>query len=208
MKIKKLAVMAAMATVAFSAVQAQAQSAAFQGFSVGLNAGVNAADTELTYGGAVIDGVGHTSAVGTLQGAYGWAMGPQSVVSVGATYNLNDADGAEFRNAGGLKVLDYKARDVYSIYVEPGFLLSDKTLAFLSLSYEGATAKGEGSGYQVRKGIRGAGYGFGMRTALDKNLYFQVAVKHVVYDSERFPNDPTDFKAKSTLGSVGVGYKF
>jgi opacity protein-like surface antigen len=208
MKMKKLAVTFAVATVAFSALQAQAQSGGFQGLSLGLNAGMIASNTEITSGTSVLDGLGHISAVGSLQAAYGWAIG-DAMVSVGATYNLNDVDGGELRTLAGARTAIYKARDAYSVYVEPGFKLNDRTLAFATLSYEAASAKAEdGAGVITKQDIQGTGYGFGLRTLLDKNMYVQVAVKQVYYDSERFPGDTADFKTRSTLGSVGVGYRF
>ncbi|MFM2036787.1 MAG: hypothetical protein RL459_2052 [Pseudomonadota bacterium] len=209
MKMNKLAVAVAVATMAFSAVQAQAQSSGFQGVSLGLNAGMIASTTEITAGTDVLDGLGHSAAVGSLQAAYGWAMGDKGVISVGATYNLNDVKGGELRTTAGVRTGLYKARDAYSIYLEPGYQLNDKTLAFATLSYEAATARAEdGAGTAVTQDIEGAGYGFGLRVLLDKNLYMQVAVKQVYYESDRFPGDAADFKARATLGSVGVGYRF
>lgn len=209
MKMKTWAMTAALAALACSAAQAQTAAGSFQGFSLGLNAGMISSATEITSGTDVLDGLGHSSAVGSLQGAYSWAAGDRGVLSVGATYNLNDVDGGELRTTAGVRTALYKARDAYSVYFEPGYLLTDKTLAFATLGYEAATARAEdGAGVVVKKDIQGAGYGFGLRTMLDKNLYVQVAVKQVYYDSERFPGDTADFKTRATLGSVGVGYKF
>lgn len=186
-------------------VHAQAQN--FGGFSLGANVDMNATHTESTISGIFINGVGQQSWGGSLQGAFGFAASEQLLVSLGANYSLSETDALKLSSSSGTATL--KLKNAYSLYVEPGFAVSDRTLAYAKLSYEVGTMHGESTGAApVSKDIYGAGVGFGLRTMVNKNLYLQAEARRVNYDSARFEGDTTDFKTSVTVGSVGVGYRF
>ncbi len=58
------------------------------------------------------------------------------------------------------------------------------------------------------KSISGTGYGVGIRHMLDKSKFIQVELMKDSYKTFRFPNDTTDLKASTTLGTIGMGMKF
>lgn len=202
---KKVSACAALAAVLL-APQAFAQSGAFEGGSVGYNVNLHSSTTELTVGADKLNGMGSTELGGTLQAAYGWAMGATGIISVGATYSLNDINSGEFVST--TSTLKLKRRDAYSIYLEPGFKVSNGTLAYAKLGYENASALLDTQGVIVSNTIDGFSGGFGLRTMFDANLYMQAEVKQVFYNTSRFSGATADFKASGTSGSIGIGYQF
>ena len=191
----------------FGASQALAQVQSHTGFSLGANLALTSTNTEATLSGLNLNAVGQSSVGASVQAAFSYAAADSVLLSVGATYSLADIDALSFSSTSGSGSL--KLKNAYSVYVEPGYPVADKTIAFARLSYEAATMRTEASGSSGRdKDIGGAGLGFGLRTLVTKNLYLQAEARRVAYNSDRFAGDTTDFKTSMTLGSVGLGYKF
>jgi outer membrane immunogenic protein len=186
--------------------QAFAQAKNFEGFSVAGNVNLISATTEISVPGASLNGVGQQATTASLQAAYSFVLTDVFLLSLGGTYNLADVD------AGTATVAPYsgafKLQKGASLYVEPGYALSDKTLAYAKVSYNTGTLKAEESGASITKDINGAGVGFGFRTLLSKNLFLQVEASRIQFNSARFDGDVVDFKTGATVGSVGIGYKF
>lgn len=192
---------------AFGASQAFAQVQSHTGFSLGANLALTSTNTEATVSGLNLNAAGQSSVGAAVQAAFSYAATDSVLLSVGATYSLADIDALSFSSSSGSGSL--KLRNAYSVYVEPGYLVADKTIAFARLSYEAATMRAEASGSTaLDKDIGGTGLGFGLRTLVSKNLYLQAEARRVVYNSARFAGDTTDFKTSMTVGSVGLGYKF
>lgn len=188
-----------------NSVSAFAQVSNFTGVSAGVNLEHTAVTSQLSDATSESDALGQHSVGLSLQGAYGVALSSNAVLGVGATYSLTDAKAGYLKdNPNATSTL--KAKNASSIYLEPGFLVNEKTLAYGKLSYE--TFKMSSNGViRSDKNFDGVGYGLGIRTMLDKVWSLQVEVKHVVYGSEKMEGT-TDFKPKATSGSIGVGYKF
>ncbi|RFO94807.1 hypothetical protein DIC66_21585 [Rhodoferax lacus] len=185
---------------------ANAQQNPFEGGSVALNLGLQSNSTEISSGSDRISGIGWDSQGANLQGAWGWSLSPSFIVSVGASYNLTDVSAGDAgTSTGGFSL---KRKNAYSVYLEPGFKVSDKTLAYGKVGYENANMQGEVAGRSGDKSIDGIGYGLGLRTMLDNNLYLQAEVKQIYYSSATFPGQSTDFKVHATEGLFGVGYQF
>jgi hypothetical protein len=194
------------ATVA--CVAASAQTANFEGFSGALNLNRFSSGTKVTnnnnnnfyinYGGQ--------SWNGSIQAAYGFSLNTSSVVSFGATYTFGSIDGGGEDLGQGIS--NFRAKNASSLYVEPGFLVSEKTLVYGKLSYE--SAKGSGAFLdtpEYSKTIKGAGFGIGVRTMIDKKTFIQVEFKEVSYGTVDMGNGDR-YKPKSIGGTVGFGVKF
>jgi opacity protein-like surface antigen len=202
---KVLFALAAAGSLLAPQVHAQAQN--FGGFSLGANVDMNATHTETTISGTFINGVGQQTWGGSVQAAYAFVASEPLLVSLGATYSLADIDALKLSSPSGTALL--KLKNAHSVYVEPGFAVSDKTLAYAKLSYEAGTLHGESSSAAaVSKDVHGAGFGIGLRTMVSKNLYLQAEARRVNYDSARFEGDTSDFKTSLTVGTVGLGYRF
>lgn len=185
---------------------AGAQTANFEGFSGALNLNTVSTNTKIAGdGGSAFDGIGQQSFNGSAQVAYGFVTSPTTVVSVGGTYALGNSKGGSISFGDGNA--EIRVKNAYSLYVEPGFLLNDKTLAYGKLSYDGAKGAVAFTGEtEESKSIKGTGFGAGIRTMLDKTSFIQVEFKQVGYGSVDI-NNAGSFKAKATVGTIGFGMK-
>ena len=189
-----------------SAGLASAQVSNFTGFSGAVNLSAASTNTKAgtwaTFGG---DNWG-----GSVQAAYGLALSNSSVVGFGLTYALgkNKSGGFEDDNDNAINTLAVKSQ--YSLYLEPGTLLSDDTLLYgkISLARGKYSATSTIAANSNSKSISGTGYGVGMRHMMDKTKFVQVELMKDSYKTFRFPGDTTDLKATTTLGTIGIGMKF
>ena len=188
------------------APQAFAQDKSFEGFSLGLNLALQSDSTELSPGNEHLHGLGWTSQDASLQAAYGWATGDSTVLSVGATYNLNDVSSGDASTANG--GLSLKRKNGYSVYFEPGYKVSDRTLAYFKVGYEAATLHEDQDASSVESSLDGVGYGLGLRTLMDKHVYLQAEIRQVFYNSFSFAGQNGSFKTSGTMGLLGIGYQF
>lgn len=194
------------AALIVAATGASAQASNFGGFFVGLNLNTVSVGTELTVSPTLFENVGQQSFNAGLQAAYGFVVSPSAVVTVGAAYGLGSFKAGKMSSTSGVEEL--KLKNPLSVYVEPGFLIANTTLVYGKLSYEKAKLSGTYSGGTNSESINGTGFGFGLRTMLDKASYIQIEVKQIGYGSARFEGDANDFKTKATVGTVGFGYRF
>ena len=184
---------------------AQAQSGGFTGFSAGGNLAMNAATYSETVGTTTLDGIGQNSiGVGGFA-AYGLSIGSESILTLGFDYSFSDIKAGELKSAttsGSAKL-----QNLWSVSIAPGTMLTDKTLAYFKLGFENGKAVSS-STTEVSKNITGSSWGVGMKTLFNKNTFLQVEVKQVNFGAARFDGDTTDFTARGTSGSVGVGFMF
>lgn len=202
---KVLFALAAVGSLFAPLAHSQAQN--FGGFSLGANIDMNATQTEATISNIFINGVGQQTWGASVQAAYGFVTSQPILLSLGATYSAAETDALKLSSATGTSAL--KLKNAYSVYLEPGYAVSEKTLAYAKLSYEAGTLHAESStAATVSRDLNGTGFGLGLRTNLNRNLYLQAEARRVNYDRARFEGDTTDFKTSLTVGSIGMGYRF
>ncbi len=83
---------------------ASAQTAHFTGFSGALNLSTVAMSNKLSDGETVFDDLSHQSWNGSVQAAYGFAVSPNAVVSVGGGYGLGNSKAGTFTNPDAPRV--------------------------------------------------------------------------------------------------------
>jgi hypothetical protein len=174
----------------------------FTGFSAAANMTMDATTNQMVDGSIADQSVG-----ANVQASYGYALNANTVLSVGATYALTDAKAGNFvdqASDNGTAKLKKQA----SIYIEPGFLVSPSTLVYGKVSFDTATGNAVTPAYSVSADVKGTGFGVGIRTMLDKNLFLQVEAKQTTFDKASFPGDTDQFQVKTTNASIGIGYKF
>ena len=195
---------------ALLACVANAQTANFEGFSMGLNLDLVAGSAKASVANVgAIDGLGKNSSGASLQAAYGFTVAPSAVISLGATYGLSSPTILDVSPGTIGNGVTAKLKDSYSVYIEPGYLISNSTLAYGKISYESAKLSGSNFTGEEKQSIHGTGLGFGIRTMIDKNLSLQVEVKRVGYNTAQFVAvSGVDFKTTTTVGTIGLGYKF
>jgi hypothetical protein len=189
-----------------SAGLASAQVSNFTGFSGAVN--LSAASTNTKAG--TDSNFGGDNWGGSVQAAYGLAMSDSSVIGFGLTYALGKSKSGGFKDDKDNSTNTLDVKNQYSLYLEPGALLSENTLLYGKISLEkgkfaatSTIAKNSNS-----KSISGTGYGVGMRHMLDKTKFIQVEFMKDSYKSFRFTGDTTDINASTTLGTIGMGMKF
>ena len=200
---KKLLIAATVAASCF-APQAFAQANDFAGLSVAANVNMSTATSKISQTGLSVD-MGESSQNVSLQAAYGLPMGNNFVLGFGGTYALGDMNAGSMTS--GANTINFKAKDMYSIYVEPGYAVSNTTLVYAKLAYLGM--KGEGSLNGVAgtsEDFNGTGYGVGIRTKLNKNLFLQAEFTQSNY--EEITKSGVAIKPSATTGTVGIGYQF
>ena len=191
---KKILIAAAVAA-SFVAPQAFAQASGFTGFSAGANVNATTSSAEVRQGSTSFD-MGKSSQDVSLQAAYGFALGNNYVLGLGATYSLGDL---KYGSAGGANL---KGKDAYSIYLEPGYAFSNSTLVYAKLAYLGM--KGEAG--NSSRDFDGVGYGVGVRHKLSSNLFLQGEITQSEYNRETVGG--IAFEPSGTTGTVGIGYQF
>jgi len=194
---KKPIIAAAMA-IACVAPQAFAQSANFQGMSVGV--GLNAADTRTEVQAAGLttkrNDVDYNLA---LQLNYNWALGNAVVLGLGGATNLGDQKAGKFGNN------QFTIRNSFSLHIAPGLAINNKWLAYGKLAYLQANVR-DGSGNTVTFDD-GMGYGLGVQTLFDKHWFGQVEYMDNDYGSKNTPTAPRA-KLRSEMLTLSVGYKY
>lgn len=180
-------------------LQASAQGKNFEGFSIVVNGNSASVSTEVSEAG-VSEKFGDTSENFILQAAYGVSLGGSGVLGLGGTYTLADF------NAGSLRGGTVKGKDMYSLFVEPGFLFNTTTLVYAKASY--LNMKGEIllPGLSGSENFDGLGYGAGIRIAFGKTAFWQIELTQSDYNSKSV--DGIGFKPSAFNRTIGVGYRF
>ena len=199
---KKLLIAVAVASTLI-APQAFAQTKNFEGFSLGANVNFVGASTELS-APAVAIRMGETSQNLSLQAAYGFAIGNTSVLSLGLNYGVGDLAGGSID--AGANRYKLKVTNSYSLYIEPGFVVSESTLVYGKLAYLSAKGVESLNAFSGSANFNGTGFGAGIRTMLSKNLYLQAEFLQSNYTQKSFGT--SGYKPTASIGTVGIGYKF
>jgi opacity protein-like surface antigen len=178
-------------------LSANAQSSNFEGASVALN--VNSATLTTEVASAI--SLGETSTNGSVQGAYSFALSEKGLFSVGATYAMGDLKAGSVSSSS----FTIKAQNLYTVYVEPAYVIGT-TAIYGKLAYIGTKVASTGSTTSITENFTGTGYGFGVRTMLDKNIFMQVEFMNAKFNSKTI--DSESVEPGGTVGTVGIGYKF
>jgi len=199
---KLLIAMAVAATFSVSPVLAQSRS--FEGLSLGVN--LNGASTTSEISGPGFSNKSDdTSLQMGVQAAYGFPLGETFVFGIGATYDFGDLKGGTTSALG--TAYEFKGKNRYSVYFEPGFVISNASMVYAKIGYQGM--KGDinlSTGQIYSDDYFGAGYGAGIRTMLNKNMYLQAELLQVYFDEKTQAGIRS--KPSAAIGTIGVGYKF
>ena len=199
--IKKLITLAALS---IGASTAMAQASNFTGLSGALSFNLVNASTKLKADGATVNFGESSSNVGG-QIAFGQAINPTTILTVGASLGV----GSIKAGSGGFDGEDFtiKAKNMFSLYLEPGFLVADTTLVYGKVAYSSLKGQmrvvGEASESETFSGF---GFGGGIRTMLNNHSYIQVEVLQTSFGKEGGPS--FNVTPSITMGSIGYGIKF
>jgi hypothetical protein len=121
--------------------------------------------------------------------------------SLGRIYSSGEAGGGP----GGLSL---KRKNSYSVYLEPGFKFSERTLAYFKVGYVGSTLHEDQDSGALESSLDGVDYGLGLRTLVDKHTYLQAELHQVFFNSSGFGGQNGSLRTSGTLGLFGIGYQF
>jgi opacity protein-like surface antigen len=140
------------------------------------------------------------------------------LIGFGITHALNDTEAGKF-----LGILDFKAKDHQSIYIQPTYAFNNNLAGFfklshhrtkgeakLSESYAGGTNIDIAGPDTATEKFKGTGYGFGIKGIVSQNIYLQAEVNYIDYKSKGGGNeeDVVSFKPETVSGTISIGYKF
>ncbi len=189
---KKLAIVIAATAAAVFAPNAFAQASNFQGFSVAGGLNVSNSTSEITRSGLTATSSGTSNNI-DAQVQYALAFGEKFVVGLGVSVGLTDYDIAA----------DTKMKNTTGFFVTPGYALSDTLLAYGKV---GAINGKFAIDNSISTDMSGIGYGLGVKSKMNKNLFLQGELVLNQYDDKTVSTDT--FKSKATFLSFGVGYQF
>jgi hypothetical protein len=159
------------------------------------------------------------SILGVIGGGYNFALTNEFVLGVGGSYSPSRSASASSTvtvpaSLGSTITAAGAVGNIYSIYLSPGYAISQDSLIYGKVGYTGATAVFSGSVPNVN--LNGYVLGLGFKKTIDKNLYGFVEGKYASFGSKDLePNalsssitNTGSMSAKGMDILVGVGYKF
>jgi hypothetical protein len=240
-KICKLSAIALLA----SSTSLMAQSKSFEGVSLGLTvsgigaevsgSSTQAGKTPNTGNGNSANGsLGKVTEIAAIDLSYGYAIGNNGIIQVGASYTPGKAKAGSgtytdgVTNAGanlnaGTGNLSLEVKDPYTIYIAPTYVVSKDSAIYAKIGYAKAeintSATGGATLSQKPGDLEGISYGIGSKTMLTQNLYLGVEANITDYDAisattqTNAGNGGTASKrvtadVQTVQGMVTLGYKF
>ena len=154
--------------------------------------------------------------------SYGIEMNKDFVISIGATYDFSKSESEILSGTdenGDAASVKGKLKDHYSVYLQPTYLINSSTGIFAKASYNFAKASytisvNEDS-LSISDDVNGWGYGLGIKSFLNNNLFIQAEGSLTKYDrtSKNLEGDTGiiyDISSKPEVLSaiISIGYKF
>jgi len=203
--------LALLASVAATPAFSQAKN--FAGPSIAIHAGYTGTDVKMTLDDGHLNW-GENDVTYGADLAYSIPVDNNFLISIGLTYDFDKI------KAGSLgdptDILKLSLKEHYSLYVEPTYAFNNSTALFAKLGYH--QAKGSvnvsldsgGDTANGSKNFEGWGYGFGIKTFLNNNVFVKAEASLVEYDKESFGTgeNAIGFKPETVSGLISIGYKF
>ena len=174
-------------SAALVAPTAFAQAQNFAGFSLGGNLEFAQTKRETTTTSDTGSGTGLS-----VQGQYNFVVTPQVVLGVGGTMGLGN------RKAGTFTSVDYTAKNAYALDFTGGWAMNNM-LFYGKVSSLNVTLTCDNC---TEETFTGVGYGLGLRSMIDKNMYWQTG-----YDWNTY-TEKNGTKPSAGVFGLGLGYKF
>ena len=226
-KILKLSAIALLA----SSTSLMAQSKSFEGVSLGLS--VSAIGAEISGSGTTGNGsattnstsgsIGKVAEIAAIDASYGYAIGTNGLISIGASYTPGKAKAGSGTYTDGNSVgaqngkLDVELKDPYTIYIAPTYVVSKDAALYAKIGYShvdlNVTATDAAALSKKPSDLDGITYAIGSKIMLNPNLYLGVEASITDYDAisatksvDTTSNITADVKV--VQGTVAIGYKF
>ena len=226
-KICKLSAIALLA----SSTSLMAQSKSFEGPSLGISLSAIGAEidgTGTTGTGSVTTNstsgsIGKIAEIAAIDASYGFAVGPNGIISVGATYTPGKAKAGSGTYTDGNSVgaqngkLNVELENPYTIYIAPTYVISKDAALYAKVGYSHVdlnVSATDAAALSKKPGdLDGWTYAIGSKTMLTTNLYLGVEASITDYDSVTATKsvdaaNTVTADVKVVQGVVTLGYKF
>jgi len=233
-KICKLSAIALLA----SSTSLMAQSKSFEGVSLGISAssvGVEASGSHTSNSGTTASGsLGKVTQIAAADLSYGFAVGTNGLIQVGATYTpgkakagtgtFTDNTSSSGQTTTSPGSINLQVKDPYTIYVAPTYAISKDSAIYAKVGYAAADVSANATGNATLTkqpgDLKGVVYGIGSKTMLTPNLYIGVEASYTDYDTVTGTtavgaeaggtsgNKTVNADVKVAQGVVTIGYKF
>ncbi len=200
---KKLLAISTLAAAAAFSNTAFAQAKNFEGFTAGVNVSSVGGTTTQSGEGATLD-FGQQSFVPGVELGYNYAASNDVVLGLTATYDFADSKLGQINDEEGQ--INFKGQNRMSINFKPGFVVTPNTMVYATVGYNSMKTKATIDSYSGSKTLNGIGYGLGISTMVNKNVFIKAEVQQINFDS--WTQDGLSVKPNLTVGTVGIGYKF
>lgn len=226
-KICKLSAIALLA----SSTSLMAQSKSFQGASLGVS--VSAIGAEISGSGTTGTGsattnsttgsIGKIAEIAAIDASYGYVIGPNGLISVGATYTPGKAKAGSGRYTDGNSVgaqngaVNVELKNPYTVYIAPTYVISKDAAIYAKVGYSkvdvNVSATDAAALSKKPSDLEGVTYAIGSKTMLTPNLYLGVEASITDYDSISATKsvdaaNTITADVKVVQGVVALGYKF
>jgi hypothetical protein len=222
--------LALLASVAATPAFSQAKN--FAGPSIAISGAFNSGDvkgTAQTDTENASSNFGKSNIIPGIDLSYGIPIDNNFLVNIGATYDLSKSTLADARASldpdeddetpNETYTTKLTIKDHYSFYIQPTYLVSNASAIFAKLSYNFAKGSYTETGtdltptsFTVSRNIEGFGYGIGLKSLLNNNLYVQVEAGIDEYDKESATDSGNaityTIDPKVVTGKISIGYKF
>ena len=111
-----------------------------------------------------------------------------------------------------------KIKNHFSVYVQPTYSINESTAFFAKVGYHNARVSINDingqvffNGLSYGNNVSGVGYGIGLMTMLNKNLFLKIELEKVDYNRINIPFEAghvTTYSLSTSSGIFSVGYKF
>lgn len=179
-----------------------AQANNFQGFSLGLNGSTVGSSTNISGSGASID-IGQQTFSPSAEIGYSYGV-LDAVISLTATYDFVDLkSGQATVNSDSI---NFVGKNHYSINLKPGYVVNPTTLIYATVGYNSVKGEITGGALTGSTNFSGVGYGAGVALLVSSNVFLKAEIQQISYGSKTV--NGVTYQPSSTVGTVGIGYKF
>lgn len=207
-----------------AATPALSQSKNFAGPSIAVSGAFVAGDVKVTADNGTDNAssnFGKSNIIPSFDLSYGIPLDNNFLLNIGATYDLSKSTLGQANAFIDPETYTEKLtiKDHYSLYIQPTYVFSNTSAAFAKLSYNFAKGTLTETGtdltpesFTASRNIEGFGYGVGLKSLINNNLYIQVEAGIDEYDKETATDSGNgitySFDPKVVTGKISIGYKF
>ena len=204
---------------AFSVASSLATAGGFDGPFVQAGVGFANAQTDVSAPGWFSSKLSDNNSIGQIAAGYSQSMG-QFNLAASAYYLVGDQKAGKFDyNTSSVGSIQLKNKNAWGVSIEPGFNLSETTLAYAKMGYvetkaqdsDNWTSGGLNRSASYNQSSHGYSYGGGIKYKFSPKLFAVVEIQQINYQNQTWAYSNgyrVSMKPSSLTGTIGIGYQF